>query len=261
MNLITNAVHAMRLKGGVLDITLENVGLDTAAVSGAPDLASGCYLKLTVKDSGHGMDAKTMERIFDPFFTTKGLTEGTGLGLSVVHGIVRSHGGAITVQSAPGCGASFEVLLPRTDHPWQESGVVGGPLNPKGSERILFVDDEEDVAFAGKKMLERLGYEVVVGRDGVDALDIFRADPGGFDLVITDQTMPRMTGTELTRQLLLLRGDLPVILCTGLGPMAEKDLQREEGEVAGIREVVLKPLDREELSIIIRRVLDGCEEG
>ena len=261
MNLITNAAHAMRLKGGFLDVSIENIGLDTAAVSGAPDLASGCYLKLTVKDNGHGMDAKTMERIFDPFFTTKGHTEGTGLGLSVVHGIVRSHGGAITVTSQPGAGACFEVLLPRSYQPWQDASGKVRASCIHGQERILFVDDEEDVVFAGKKMLERLGYQVVVGRDGLDALDIFRAAPASFDLVITDQTMPRMTGTELTRQLMLIRPDIPVILCTGLGPTAEKALQKEEGEIAGIREVALKPLDREELAETIRRVLDRCEGG
>ncbi|HBG07915.1 MAG: histidine kinase [Geobacteraceae bacterium GWC2_58_44] len=260
MNLITNAGHAMRLKGGILDLSLNNVGLDTAAISGAPDLASGCYLKLTVKDSGHGMDAKTMERIFDPFFTTKGHSEGTGLGLSVVHGIVRNHGGAITVSSKPGGGTTFEVFLPRIEHVWNDEAIESHAPYPTGNERILFVDDEEDVVFAGKKMLERLGYRVVVGRDGEEALEIFRAEPAGFDLVITDQTMPKLTGAELARELMLIRPDIPVILCTGLGPTAEKALQREEQEIAGIREVALKPLDREELARIIRRVLNLSEE-
>jgi len=260
MNLITNAGHAMRLKGGTLDVFLESVGLDTAAVSGAPDLPSGRYLKLTVKDSGHGMDAKTMERIFDPFFTTKGHAEGTGLGLSVVHGIVRNHGGAITVSSKPGAGATFEVFLPRVERIWKDPGTKAEGSSPRGSESILFVDDEEGVVFAGKKMLERLGYRVITCRDGLDALDIFRADPEGFDLVITDQTMPRMTGTELARALMQIRSDIPVILCTGIGPNAEKALQRESEEIAGIREVALKPLDREDLAVLIRRVLKRSEE-
>ena len=260
MNLITNAGHAMRLKGGNLDITLESIGLDTAAVSGAPDLPSGRYLKLTVKDSGHGMDAKTMERIFDPFFTTKGHAEGTGLGLSVVHGIVRNHGGVITVSSMPGAGATFEVFLPRIDQIWKDQGAHPEASSPTGSERILFVDDEEDVVFAGKKMLERLGYRVVTGRDGLDALTTFRADPKAIDLVITDQTMPNMTGSELTREIMQIRPDIPVILCTGLGPAAEKALLKEEEEIPGIREVALKPLDRDELAGLIRRVLDRSEE-
>jgi PAS domain S-box-containing protein len=260
MNLITNAIHAMRIKGGILDITLDNVGLDTAAATGALDLPSGCYLKLTMKDTGHGMDAKTMERIFDPFFTTKGHTEGTGLGLSVVHGIVRNHGGAITVSSKPGAGATFDVYLPRVEKICDDVAVEAAILPAVGCERILFVDDEEDLVFAGKKMLERLGYKVVVGRDGEQALDLFRKEPEKFDLVITDQTMPKMTGTELTRELMQIRPDIPVILCTGLGPTAEKALQRVEEDVTGIREVALKPLDREELAGMIRRVLSRGEE-
>ena len=261
MNLITNASHAMRIKGGILEIGLGNVGLDTSAGSGAPDLASGCYLKLTVKDTGHGMDAKTMERIFDPFFTTKGHAEGTGLGLSVVHGIVRNHGGAIAVSSQPGAGAVFEVFLPRIEPVARDAACEAETASPLGNERILFVDDEEDVAFAGRKMLERLGYRVAVGRDGLEALNMFRAEPASFDLVITDQTMPRMTGTELTRELVKIRPDIPVILCTGLGPTAEKALQREEEDISGIREVALKPLDREELAGIIRRVLNRGGEA
>jgi len=260
MNLITNAGHAMRLKGGILEISLSNVGLDTASISGAPDLVSGCYLKLTVKDSGHGMDAKTMERIFDPFFTTKGHTEGTGLGLSVVHGIVKNHGGAITVSSKEGGGTTFDVYLPRIEHVWEDEAVEAHAPSI-GSERILFVDDEEDVVFAGKKMLERLGYHVVTGRDGLEALNLFRGQPDNFDLVITDQTMPNLTGVELARELIQIRPDIPVILCTGLGPTAEKALKGEEEELAGIREVALKPLDRDELAGIIRRVLNRSEEG
>jgi PAS domain S-box-containing protein len=260
MNLITNAGHAMRLKGGILDVGLNNVGLDTAAGTGGPDLPSGCYLKLTVKDSGHGMDTKTLERIFDPFFTTKSHTEGTGLGLSVVHGIVRNHGGAITVSSKPGAGSTFEVYLPRIERVSKDETVEATAAPSGGNERILFVDDEEDVVFSGKMMLERLGYQVVVGRDGADALAIFRREPQSFDLVITDQTMPKMTGAELTRELIQIRPDIPVILCTGLGPTAEKALQREEQDVSGIRQVAMKPLNRDELAEMIRRVLNRGDE-
>jgi len=207
------------------------------------------------------MDQKTMERIFDPFFTTKGHAEGTGLGLSVVHGIVRNHGGAITVSSMPGAGATFEVFLPRIDQADRVEGAKAEGEELSGTGRILFVDDEEDVLFGCKQMLERLGYQLTVGRDGVEGLAAFRLDPHGFDLVITDQTMPRMTGTELSRALKLIRPQVPVILCTGLGPTAEKALQREEMELAGIREVALKPLNREELAVMIRRVLNQSEEA
>jgi PAS domain S-box-containing protein len=260
MNLVTNAIHAMRLKGGALDISLDCVGLDTASATGGLDLPSGCYLRLTVKDTGHGMDAKTLERIFDPFFTTKGHPEGTGLGLSVVHGIVRNHGGAIKVNSKPGAGAAFEVYLPRIEQVSGDEAVQASAASPTGTERILFVDDEEEVLFAGKKLLERLGYQVVAGSDGEHALKRFREEPAAFDLVITDQTMPGMTGTELTRELIRIRPDIPVILCTGLGPTPEKALQRVEEDVSGIREVVLKPFDREVLAAMIRRVLTRSGE-
>ncbi|ACM21739.1 sensor histidine kinase response regulator, GAF and PAS domain-containing [Geotalea daltonii FRC-32] len=256
MNLCTNSGHAMHDSGGFLDIRLANVDLDTAAVSGFPDLPSGRYLRLSVQDTGHGMDQATMERIFDPFFTTKTRGEGTGLGLSVVHGIVKNHGGSIMVTSEPGKGASFHIFLPRTDTPETSLAETWQPPPLHGQERILFVDDEEDLLFAGKKMLERLGYQVEACRDGNEALQTFRLQPHCFDLVITDQTMPQMTGTELTRAILQIREDVPVILCTGFGH-ASKEFATREGQAAtGIRELALKPFERAEMAKLIRRVLD-----
>ncbi|WP_243371853.1 ATP-binding protein [Geotalea sp. SG265] len=256
MNLCTNSGHAMHESGGVLEIALINVDLDTAAVSGFPDLPSGRYLKLSVQDTGHGMDQATMERIFDPFFTTKTRGEGTGLGLSVVHGIVKNHGGAITVISKPGKGTCFHIFLPRTDDP-ESCQADNRQLPPmEGRERILFVDDEEDLLFAGKKMLERLGYRVESCRDGNEALTAFRLEPHGYDLVITDQTMPHMTGTELTREILRIRKDMPVILCTGFGHASQEFATREGQESIGIRELALKPFERGEMARLIRRVLD-----
>ena len=256
MNLCTNAGHAMREKGGVLEITLVNTDLESADITGMPDLLPGCYLKLAVKDTGHGMDSQTMERIFDPFFTTKPHTEGTGLGLSVIHGIVRNHGGTIAVESEPGKGATFNVYLPRI-----ESVAARPDDNPEptqqGQERILLVDDENDVAFAGRKMLERLGYDVIVKMDGREALELFRAGPDRFDLIITDQAMPGMSGTELAKELTSIRPDIPVILCTGFGNDPNGVLSPENREIAGIRELALKPLDRAELAGMIRRVLDN----
>ena len=257
MNLCTNAGHAMRDKGGKLEISLVDADLDSAAAGGYPDLLPGPYLKLTVKDTGHGMDRQTMERIFDPFFTTKGHAEGTGLGLSVIHGIVRNHGGAITVESEPGNGAVFNVFLPRIDSPGEKKQDEVPVPAERGRERILLVDDETDLAKAGGKMLERLGYEVVVSTDGREALELFRARPGRFDLVITDQAMPGMNGMELARELTGIRADLPVILCTGFGNAPNGAFTNAEREIAGIRELALKPLDRAEMSGIIRRVLDG----
>ncbi len=260
MNLCTNAGHAMQENGGKLEITLANTDLDTAAVSGFPDLPSGPYLRLTVQDTGHGMNSATMERIFDPFFTTKRHGEGTGLGLSVVHGIVKNHGGAIKVNSEPGRGSSFHVFLPRIDHA-AEKGAAAYVQPPRGKERILFIDDEEDLVFAGKMMLERLGYAVVAKNDSREALEMFHNRPHDFDLIITDQTMPKMTGTELTREVLRIRPEIPVILCTGFGHAA-RDFATKEGQVAaGIRELALKPLDRAEMARTIRRVLDQQENA
>jgi PAS domain S-box-containing protein len=256
MNLCTNAGHAMREKGGLLEITLVNTDLESTDITGMPDLLPGRYLQLAVKDTGHGMDSQTMERIFDPFFTTKPHTEGTGLGLSVIHGIVRNNGGTITVESEPGKGATFNVYLPRI-----ESVAARPDDNPvpaqQGQERILLVDDEKDVAFAGRKMLERLGYDVIVKMDGREALELFRAGPDRFDLIITDQAMPGMSGTELAKELTSIRADIPVILCTGFGNDPNGVLSPENREIAGIRELALKPLDRAELAGMIRRVLDN----
>lgn len=256
MNLCTNAGHAMQDKGGTLEISLANVDLGAAAVGGFPDLTPGRYLQMTVTDTGHGMDRATMERIFDPFFTTKKHAEGTGLGLSVIHGIVRNHNGAISVESAPGQGASFTVYFPRIDRDGER--IEPEPPAPvrRGRERILFVDDETDLVFAGKKMLERLGYEVVAKTDGRTALELFRAGPDRFDLIITDQAMPGMNGTELARELTGIRAGIPVILCTGFGHTMNGALSSEEREAAGIRELAMKPLDRTEMADLIRRVLD-----
>jgi PAS domain S-box-containing protein len=261
MNLCTNACHAMGDKGGVLEIGLSNADLDTAAVSGFPDLPSGSYLRLSVTDSGIGMDARTMEHIFEPFFTTKGHPEGTGLGLSIVHGIVRNHGGAIKVRSAPLKGSCFEVFLPRLDSKDDRDQIVCNAPPLTGNEHILFVDDEEDVVFAGQKMLERLGYRVTVARDGLEALDIFRDKADQFDLIITDQTMPEMTGIELARVLAMIRPDIPIILCTGAGTGIEKELHHLGEASRSIRKVAHKPLERNELATIIRQALQPDKEN
>lgn len=256
MNLCTNAADAMRNNGGVLNIQLANVNLPSDNPGGSPELPEGAYLRLTVADTGHGMDRKIMDRIFDPFFTTKGPGRGTGLGLSVVHGIVRNHGGGITFTSEPDRGTTFHVFLPRSDHaeglPEESSpGPVVG-----GKERILFLDDEEALVHANQKILERLGYEVVAGTDSLEALEVFRAQPERFDLIITDQTMPHMTGDNLARKILQLRPDIPIILCTGFGQASSGALTEAAARAIGIREVVRKPVERSEMARIIRRVLD-----
>jgi PAS domain S-box-containing protein len=256
MNLCTNAGHAMRETGGMLEIALADTDLEDGDIAGFPDLPPGPYLKLSVRDTGHGMDRETMERIFDPFFTTKRKTEGTGLGLSVIHGIVRNHGGAITVASEPGQGATFTVYLPRIERAAEKTPDERPSREERGQERILLVDDEPDVAFSGGRMLERLGYEVVVKRDGREALELFRSGPGRFDLVITDHAMPGMSGMELAKELTGIRPGIPVILCTGYGIDAHGALSAANREAAGIREMASKPLDRAEMAGLVRRVLD-----
>ena len=256
MNLCTNAADAMREEGGTLDIRLANVNLPIQDPAGNPQLPAGRYVRLTVADTGHGMDRKTMERIFDPFFTTKGPGRGTGLGLSVVHGIVKNHGGGITFVSEPTTGTSFHIYLPRIDA--AEASMeekTAAPL-PRGSERILFLDDEEDIVFSGQRMLETLGYRVVAGTNSLEALEVFRAQPERFDLVITDRTMPHLTGERLALELLALRPDLPIILCTGLGSAAGGGVTDQVARAIGIREVLRKPVERGEMARVIRRVLD-----
>jgi CheY-like chemotaxis protein len=250
MNLCTNAAQAIGEKGGVIEVCVEEANIETDAAANHPDLKPGPYVKLQVSDTGQGMGRAVMERIFDPFFTTKKQGEGTGMGLSVVHGIVKSHEGAITVDSKPGKGTVFEVFLPMSRTEAASEALPSGPL-PTGNERILFVDDEQPIAEMGKQMLERLGYHVTARTSSVDALESFRARPQGFDLVITDYTMPNMTGAELSKELLRVRPDIPIILCTGFSEAFSK---RNAGAM-GIREHIMKPVVMHDLAEMVRKVL------
>ena len=252
MNLCTNAAHAMREKGGVLEVKLQNTKLDEDMVIQYEGLTPGKYVRLTVRDTGHGIDPEIMDRIFDPFFTTKGLAEGTGMGLSVVHGIVRSHDGAIKVKSDPGHGTIIEIFLPLID---AEAEVAGEEFEvlPTGTERVLFVDDERSIVKIADQMLERLGYEVTTKTSSVEALELFEAEPDRFDLIITDMTMPHMTGDRLARKLFMIRSDIPVILCTGYSERIDEDKAKE----MGIRAYAPKPLVMRDLAVTIRQVLGG----
>ena len=252
MNLCTNAYHAMRESGGVLEVSLDVFDIDAAFAAAHANLEEGAYLRLTVSDTGHGMDGATMERIFDPFFTTKAIGEGAGMGLATVHGIVTSYNGAVTVYSEPGEGTTFHVYLPRVDSTAVPEATATEPV-PRGKERILFVDDEEQIVRFGQQMLERLGYHVTARASSVEALEAFGAEPEKFDLVITDQTMPNMTGVVLARELMRIRPDIPVILTTGFS----EAVTQEKAKNMGMRECIMKPVLASDLGRAIRRVLDG----
>jgi PAS domain S-box-containing protein len=251
MNLCTNAAHAMRESGGVMDLSLKSVEIDKDTASSHADLESGPYLRLTVSDTGEGMETEILDRIFEPFFTTKERSEGTGMGLAVVHGIVKSYGGAITVYSEVGKGTTFNVFLPRLVGSLERENT--SPIDiPKGNERILLVDDEELVLRSERDMLVSLGYRVISFTKSDAALKLFHTQPDEFDLVITDQAMPTMTGITLSRKLLQTRQDIPIILCTGFSEAVDEDKARAEG----IREFVMKPFTTKEMADTIRRVLD-----
>ncbi|MFP3983732.1 MAG: PAS domain S-box protein [Desulfurivibrionaceae bacterium] len=254
MNLCTNAYQAMRESGGVMGVRLycgETEGEEAELKEG---LEPGSYVVLEVKDTGPGMSPDILERIFEPYFTTKKKGEGTGMGLSVVHGIVKSHDGNITVDSSPGRGAVFRVYLPLYEEsPSYDAGDVepGTPL-PSGTERILVVDDEENVVRIMERILTGLGYQVHAVTSSEEALRIFEEKPEQFDLVVTDMTMPHIMGTDLADRMLAIRSDMPIILCTGYNEL----ISREEALSLGIREFAMKPVSEKELADLVRRVLD-----
>ncbi|UCG56642.1 MAG: response regulator [Phycisphaerales bacterium] len=254
VNLCTNASHAMRETGGMLQVGLTDITLESETRIGDERLGPGQYAKLTVSDSGCGMDKEVIERIFEPFFTTKQVNEGTGLGLSVVHGIIRSHHGAIEVESAPGEGTTFCIFLPKVEATEVQESESPVPA-AREHEVILLVDDERMMVDVTKLMLERLGYTVIAKTSSVDALETFQEKPDEFDLVITDQIMPNLTGTQLATELMAIRPDIPVILCTGFG----ENVSPEEAESMGIRKFVMKPISKDEIEAIVRNVLGASE--
>jgi PAS domain S-box-containing protein len=250
MNLCTNAAHAMREKGGVLSIALAKVDIGSNFRPDIPGLEDGPYLRLSVADTGHGMDEEVLQRIFDPYFTTKGPDEGTGLGLAVVYGIVKDLSGGITVLSNPGEGTTFQVFFPMSAPGDSISTAVSGRL-PTGEGRILIVDDEKHVVEMLKEMLEQLGYEVTLRYSSVDALGAFQAQPHHFDLVITDQTMPQMTGMNLAKEILKIRPDIPIILCTGFSAMVDEEVA---GKI-GIKVLLMKPVALRKMAEEIHKLL------
>jgi PAS domain S-box-containing protein len=251
MNLCTNAHHAIGEQAGLLEVEVQNTEIDLAQKNYVIDLEIGSYVKLSVSDTGYGMTSDVIDRIFDPYFTTKEKGVGTGLGLAVVHGIVKKCGGAIRVESEFGKGTTFHIYLPKVDmtasiNTEAPKTIVGG------SERILFVDDEKMLVDIGQQVLQRLGYEVVSRTSPIEALELFKAKPDFFDLVITDKTMPGMTGDALAKELIRIRPELPVIICTGYS----QTIDHERAKQIGIKDFVMKPILINEIAAAVRKVLD-----
>ncbi len=254
MNLCSNAHHAMREGGGVLEVKLSDIDIDREKAAQCGGIQAGPYIELTIRDSGHGIPTEYMDRIFDPYFTSKEKGEGTGLGLAVVHGIISSHGGAITVESEISKGTAFHVIFPKKNKisAQDKPAAVDAPGRQEGTERILFIDDEPALIDIGKEILSTLGYDVTPCTASDEALDLFKANPERFDLVITDLTMPKMTGDLLAQELMRMRPEIPVILFTGYSDL----VSRERFNKLGIRDCLMKPLTRKDLAESIRRVLD-----
>jgi PAS domain S-box-containing protein len=250
MNLCTNAVHAIGGRAGAIEISVQRVEIRGAQKNAYPDLEPGAYVELAVKDSGQGIRPEIMERIFDPYFTTKEKGVGTGLGLAVVHGIVKKSNGTIRVESHPDRGSTFYIYLPQIE---LSASTRPDPsmLPMGGSGKILFVDDEKMIADLGTKILKRLGYDVVSRTSPVEALELFKAKPRAFDLVISDQTMPGMTGDGLARELMRINPEIPVILCTGYSQLIDPEKAREKG----IKALVMKPILISDMDDAIRKAL------
>ena len=253
MNLCTNAAYAMRGTTGSIDLSLQAVTFGSPDLPEA-DMQPGDYVVLSVKDTGSGMDEEVKKRIFEPFFTTKPVGEGTGLGLSVVYGIVKNHKGSVTVYSEPGKGSIFKVCLPKADIGVTEQTEPLRPI-PKGKERILFVDDEEIIVCSVRNMLQHLGYQVTALMDSREGWKLFSEKPFEFDLVITDYTMPFMTGGDLGWEMMHLRPDIPVILCTGYSDL----ISSEKATALGFRGFIMKPFTVREGAELVRSVLDQTQ--
>jgi PAS domain S-box-containing protein len=254
MNLITNAYHAVERNGGTIDIELKETGPPEVTSGYSVRLLARGYARITVSDTGTGIDKTLIDKIFDPYFTTKELGKGTGLGLSVVYGIVKEHSGDIQVYSEVGRGTTFHVYLPLlTDANDSKSAAVTREY-PTGRERILLVDDEEPIVRMEQMMLERLGYQVTARTSSLDALAAFKANPGYFDLVISDRGMPLMTGEQLARKLILIKPGIPIIICTGFSD--ENDVNR--AKAMGIKGFLMKPVATGDLATMVRKVLDDA---
>lgn len=257
INLCTNSFHAMEKEKGILRISLYRKEISDKEIAGEPGVLPGPFIVLVVSDTGHGMDQATIERIFDPYFTTKEAGKGTGLGLAVIHGIINEYHGFIRVKSEPGKGTTFYVYIPALEEETSSPAEIETeePLLT-GTERILFIDDETMIVNLNKTILERLGYEVTAITESLEALEKIRTDPDQFDVIITDQTMPHLTGSELAQEVLKIKPNMPIILCTGYSSV----LSEKEALAIGIKKYVRKPVDSASLSKIVRKVLDKKQD-
>ncbi len=252
INLCTNAAHAMEKEGGILKIDLSEVELDNITATQFQELSAGRYVQLSISDTGHGIDSETKTKIFDPYFTTKVVGKGTGMGLAVVLGIVKNHNGAISVYSETDRGSTFKVLFPVTEGNAIKGDAIPKDL-PEGNETILFIDDEEGLVKIGSNILKRLGYKVVTKTDPTEALELIRSEPFRFDLVITDMTMPHISGGQLIKEILKINPEMPVILCTGFS----NQIDSEKAIMIGAKDYIEKPLVKNKLAYSVRRALDN----
>lgn len=253
VNLCTNSLYAMENEKGVLHVSLQRKEVSDKEVIGESDVSSGPFIVLEIRDTGHGMDQVTAARIFEPYFTTKGIGKGTGLGLAVIHGIIQDYHGFIQVKSVPEEGATFSVYIPALQEEKPASNEIETTKDsPAGTERILIVDDESMIVNMNKTVLERLGYTVSTTTDSLDALEKVRTNPDQFDLIITDQTMPNLTGAELAQKILKIKHNIPIILCTGYSSI----LSEGDALAIGIKKYTRKPVDRTTLAQVVRKVLD-----
>ncbi|MBM9604561.1 hybrid sensor histidine kinase/response regulator [Desulfopila inferna] len=254
MNLCTNGYHAMREKGGTLSVNLIQTEIDKDDLRvGRLHLQPGPYVVLEISDTGVGMDRNVLERIFDPYFTTRGESGGTGMGLAVVHGIVREHSGHISAYSEPGEGTTFRVYFPQIIGSVSRHVITQNKPLPGGRERILLVDDEEIVLNLEKSLLEKLGYSITAFQSPIEALEFFKRHGSSFDLVMTDMTMPKMNGAEFTKEILKYRPNIPVVICTGFSEL----INEEKARTIGACKYVMKPFILREIAAALRAVLDG----
>lgn len=254
VNLSTNAFHAMEETGGILSISLKKKTLSQLDLANEPRVQPGDFVQLAISDTGAGIAPEIRKKIFDPYFTTKEVGKGTGLGLAIIHGIVKSYKGFVTCHSKLGEGTTFQVYLPVISDPTLcEVEIAHLHHTQLCNERILYIDDEKILAEMSKTMLERLGYRVTVETNSIEALRIIQSQPDRFDLVITDQTMPGMTGIDLARRILQIRPKLPIILCTGFSNL----ISEEKARMCGIKGFAMKPLAKKDLATLIRKVLEA----